>query len=234
MLGSRGQGQAQAQRGGRSGPHSTGATRSARGAGLIPGPGRSPGEGTATHSSVPTWRTPQTQGTGTYSPRGHRESDTTQQLTHQAPVSDSNLKDKQTGPDLRLCTWGWSGRHARRSSSSLAGPPYPAGRHSRQQRGAPGLQAPWNPGYNPRFPRSCVCTVSTCGPWRSFREAGARRTPSLCPGLPTQQLIRHPWGEAHGASRAPCSRLPPHPLQQRPHPVHMHLHSALRKIKGVE
>ena len=39
----------------------------------------------ATHSGVPAWRTPQTQGTGAYSPRGHKESDVTERLTHQAP-----------------------------------------------------------------------------------------------------------------------------------------------------
>ena len=48
----------------------------ARDPGSIPGLGRSPGEGTATHSSIFAWRIPWTE------ELGHKESDTTERLTH--------------------------------------------------------------------------------------------------------------------------------------------------------
>ena len=35
----------------------------------------------ATHSSILTWRIPWTEETGSYSPWGHKQSDTTEQLT---------------------------------------------------------------------------------------------------------------------------------------------------------
>ena len=45
-------------------------------AGLIPGLGRSPGEGNGTHSKILAWR----RSLAGYSPRGLKESDTTEQL----------------------------------------------------------------------------------------------------------------------------------------------------------
>ena len=39
--------------------------------GLIPGSGRSPGEGMATHSTILAWRIPWIEEPGGYSPRGH-------------------------------------------------------------------------------------------------------------------------------------------------------------------
>ena len=51
----------------------------ARDAGLIPGSGRSPGEGNATQSSILAWQTPWTEKPGgLYSPWGPEESDTTE------------------------------------------------------------------------------------------------------------------------------------------------------------
>ena len=46
--------------------------------GLIPGSGRSPGEGNVTHSRILAWRIPWTEEPG--SPRGRKESDTTERL----------------------------------------------------------------------------------------------------------------------------------------------------------
>ena len=47
--------------------------------GLIPGLGRSPGEGNATYSSILAWRIPSTEEPGgLYSPWGHKESDMTE------------------------------------------------------------------------------------------------------------------------------------------------------------
>ena len=46
--------------------------------GLIPGSGRSPGEGNATRSSFLAWRIPWTEEPG--GPRGHKDSDTTERL----------------------------------------------------------------------------------------------------------------------------------------------------------
>ena len=47
--------------------------------GWIPGLGRSPGEGTATHSSILAWRIPWTEQHGElYNPWGPKESDTTE------------------------------------------------------------------------------------------------------------------------------------------------------------
>ena len=39
-------------------------------------------EGMATHSSILTWRIPWTEEPGGYSPRGHKESDTTEATGH--------------------------------------------------------------------------------------------------------------------------------------------------------
>ena len=47
--------------------------------GSIPGSGRSPGEGTATHSSVLAWRIPWTEEPAGYMALGSQDSDTTQQ-----------------------------------------------------------------------------------------------------------------------------------------------------------
>ena len=49
--------------------------------GSIPGLGRSPGEGTATHSSILAWRIPWAEELRGYSPRGGKESDSTEQLS---------------------------------------------------------------------------------------------------------------------------------------------------------
>ena len=50
--------------------------------GLIPGKGRSPGEGNGKHSSIFTWRIPRTEEPGGLQSRGHKESDMTQQLNN--------------------------------------------------------------------------------------------------------------------------------------------------------
>ena len=47
-------------------------------ASLIPGPGRSPGEGMATHSSVLAWKIPWTEEPGGLASMGSKESDTTE------------------------------------------------------------------------------------------------------------------------------------------------------------
>ena len=59
--------------------------------GSIPGLGRSPGKGTATHCSILAWRIPWIDEPGGYSPWGHKESDTTKQPTH--PLQCSCLED---------------------------------------------------------------------------------------------------------------------------------------------
>ena len=46
-----------------------------RDTGSVPGSGRPPGEGMATHSSVPAGRIPWAEEPGGYSPWGHKESD---------------------------------------------------------------------------------------------------------------------------------------------------------------
>lgn len=120
------------------------------------------------------------------------------------------------GPDLHLCTRGRSGRHARQSSSPAGhgGP----GRHSGNQREARGLGAKW-PGAWGAPPLPAELHVRHVHLWAAHCVASemprARQTPSLCPGFPMRQLSR-----AHGAPQAPRSRLPPHQLQQRPHPLH--------------
>ena len=58
---------------------------SARGTGLILGLGRSPGEGKATHSSILAWKISWKRSLVSYSPWGHKESDTIEQL------NDNNL-----------------------------------------------------------------------------------------------------------------------------------------------
>ncbi|CAI9154152.1 unnamed protein product [Rangifer tarandus platyrhynchus] len=50
--------------------------------GLIPGLGRSPGEGNATHSSTLAWRIPWTEDPGEPQSIGLQESDMTEQLNH--------------------------------------------------------------------------------------------------------------------------------------------------------
>ena len=56
--------------------------------GSNPGSGRSPGreepleKEVATHSNILAWRIPWTEEPGGYSSQGHKESDTTEQLTH--------------------------------------------------------------------------------------------------------------------------------------------------------
>ena len=47
--------------------------------GSIPGPGRSPGEGMATHSSILAWTIPQTEGPGGLQSTDLQELDTTEQ-----------------------------------------------------------------------------------------------------------------------------------------------------------
>ena len=49
--------------------------------GLIPGSGRFPGEGTVYPSSILVWEILWTEKPGSYSPQGHRKSDTNQQLS---------------------------------------------------------------------------------------------------------------------------------------------------------
>ena len=48
--------------------------------GLIPGSRRTPGGGSGTHSSVLAWRIPGQRSLAGQSPRGHKESDTTERL----------------------------------------------------------------------------------------------------------------------------------------------------------
>ena len=48
---------------------------------MIPGLGRSPGEGMATHFSILAWRIPWTGEPGGLSPWGHKESNTTEKLS---------------------------------------------------------------------------------------------------------------------------------------------------------
>ena len=45
--------------------------------GLIPGPGRSPGEGSGTHYSILAWKIPWQKSLVGYSPWGHKVLDTT-------------------------------------------------------------------------------------------------------------------------------------------------------------
>ena len=49
--------------------------------GWIPGSGRSPRERMTTHSSILAWRIPRTEEPGRLQSQGHKESDTTEQLT---------------------------------------------------------------------------------------------------------------------------------------------------------
>ena len=53
-----------------------------RNMGSIPGLGRSPGEGMATHSSVLAWRIPRTEEPGGLQSMGLKESDTTEATEH--------------------------------------------------------------------------------------------------------------------------------------------------------
>ena len=56
--------------------------------GLIPGSGRSPGGGHATHSSILAWRIPWTEEPA-YSPQGHKESDKTGHPSAHTRMADS-------------------------------------------------------------------------------------------------------------------------------------------------
>ena len=60
-----------------------------RDVGSIPGSGRSPGEGNGNHSSILAWKSHGQRSLAGYSPKGHKESDTTQQLNnyHSPPYS---------------------------------------------------------------------------------------------------------------------------------------------------
>ena len=49
---------------------------------LIPGLGRSPEKGMATHSSTLAWEIPRTEKPGRLRPRSHKESDMTEQLSY--------------------------------------------------------------------------------------------------------------------------------------------------------
>ena len=53
--------------------------------GSVPGLGRSPGEGQATHSSILAWGIPRTEGLVGYSPHGRKESDKTE-VTYLASI----------------------------------------------------------------------------------------------------------------------------------------------------
>ena len=58
----------------------------ARDSGSIPGPGRSPGVGSGSHSSVLAWKILWTEEPGgLYSPRGHKELDTAERLSIKLP-----------------------------------------------------------------------------------------------------------------------------------------------------
>ena len=48
--------------------------------GSIPGPGRSPGGGNATHSSIFAWKIPWTEDPGGLQTKGSKELDTTEQM----------------------------------------------------------------------------------------------------------------------------------------------------------
>ena len=60
----------------------------ARDTGLIPGLGRSLEESMATHYSILSWRIPWAKEPCGYSPQGHKESDTTEQLSMYAHVGE--------------------------------------------------------------------------------------------------------------------------------------------------
>ena len=69
-------------------PANAGATEAS---GLIPGSGRSPGEGMATHSSILAWEIPWTEESGGLQFMGHQELDTTEQaLTSDDKNANSN------------------------------------------------------------------------------------------------------------------------------------------------
>ena len=61
--------------------------------GSIPGSGRPPGGGHGTHSSVLAWRIPWTEGPGGLQSVGHKESDTTEQLSTLASSSRQNTRE---------------------------------------------------------------------------------------------------------------------------------------------
>ena len=57
--------------------------------GLVPGSGRPPGGGKATHSSVLAWRVPWTEEPGGCSPQGHKASDTPEATEHARPAGQT-------------------------------------------------------------------------------------------------------------------------------------------------
>ena len=93
-------------------------TCNGRDLGSIPGLGRSLEKGTATHSSIPAWRLPWTEEL-CYSPWGHKESDTTEQLslhfifaTVKEAVNCLVIEEKETTVLLNsrpeFCQWEYS------------------------------------------------------------------------------------------------------------------------------
>ena len=85
------------------------------------------GEGTATHSSVPAWRSPWTEESGRHSPRGHKESDVTEETEHKRTFRHSQARFLRTGGlsrALHLCKH-WSSYQKFPSSSlpHLSSPP---------------------------------------------------------------------------------------------------------------
>ena len=66
-----------------------------------------PEKGTATHSSILTWRIPWTEESGRLSPQGHKESDVTERLTqgHQ-PVYRPNQTTFKTSKTRKTCLSG--------------------------------------------------------------------------------------------------------------------------------
>ena len=65
--------------------------------GLIPGSGRSPGEGSGTHSTILAWRSTWTEEPGGYSPWGCKESDTTSAAVAKSLQSCPTLCDPIDG-----------------------------------------------------------------------------------------------------------------------------------------
>ena len=120
---------------------------------MMPGPGRSPGEGMATHSGVPAWRTPQTQGTGAYSPRGHKESDVTERLTHQAPncfrLEPKRQTDGPRPPSLHVGLV-WTAHEAEQEQSGRATQPGTVPLQTAAW--GPGAAGALEPGVHPPLP----------------------------------------------------------------------------------
>ena len=66
--------------------------------GSIPGSGRSPEKGLATHSSVLAWRIHGQRSLGGFSPWGCKESDTTERLTHTHTHTQTHKQTRSTVP----------------------------------------------------------------------------------------------------------------------------------------